>query len=132
MVTMTARYFKFITMKGIIFFALLFSSLSSLAASADYTCHLRQYRIDLTLDDRSTHMWLTDTMYYDTIFQAYTGWVEKVNDKTNFHFYPTVGHTVLTFKTQDTVELPAKLNGWINGRARGFPLWDSISCRKVR
>ena len=107
--------------------------LSSSAAFAytDYVCEVRQYQVELTLtQDTSTHMWLRER--YEVLAHAYAGWVEKKDGKMIYHFYPGNAEPAqITFKAQDVIDLPEKLNGYIETKARGFLLWDRLNCRKV-
>lgn len=98
--------------------------------SEDYTCRVRQYRIDLTLtQDTSTSLFFRDG--YDVLAVGYAGWVEKAGVKTNYHFYLNqYSPMILTFKTKDTEEFPQKLVGWIDISAPFFILWDELLCSR--
>lgn len=111
--------------------ALCFLSSISALAYTDYRCEVRQYQVELTLtQDTSTHMWLLDR--HEVLAQAYAGWVEKKDAKLIYHFYPGNAEPAqITFKAQDVMDLPQKLDGYIETKARGFLLWDRLSCRKV-
>lgn len=116
-------------MKLIIALGLLFSTAAF--AYTDYRCSVRQYTVDLTLtQDRSTHMWLRE--YHEVLAQAYAGSIEKKDGKSIYHFYPGNAEPAsITFKTQDVIDLPETLNGRIETVARGFLLWDRLTCRKI-
>lgn len=114
-------------------FILGLSLLSSASAFAytDYHCEVRQYQVELTLtQDTSTHMWLLDR--HEVLAHAYAGWVEKKEGKSTYHFYPgNADNAKITFKAQDVIDLPESLSGYIETTARGFLLWDRLSCRKI-
>lgn len=115
-------------MKTLILITLFLLSSLAFARSEDYTCRVRQYRIDLTLtQDTSTSLFFRDG--YDVLAVGYAGWVEKAGVNTNYHFYLNqYSPMILTFKTKDTEELPQKLVGWIDVSAPFFTLWDELVC----
>lgn len=118
-------------MKKLILTALFLFTSSVFARSADYSCRVRQYNIDLNLtQDTSTSLFFRDG--YDVLGVGYAGWVEKAGAKTNYHFYLNqYSPMILTFKTQDTEDLPQKLVGWIDVHAPFFVLWDELVCRRI-
>ena len=118
-------------MKKLIFvFALL--STGVFAQSADYICHVRNYRLDLHLrQDRSTHFWLTDTMNHYTVSHGYPGSIERAGDKVKYLFYPgNASPVMMMFNYQDTIDLPAKLPMYIETKAGGFLLWEKMVCSR--
>lgn len=109
---------------------LLTLSFQAFSQSADYDCDVRQYDVDLTLtQDTSTSMWFRDR--YDVLAMGYAGSLEKKEGKTIYHFYPQLGPIEITFITQDTIDLPKKLSGWIHVNAPFFVLWDKLECTKI-
>ena len=125
------RYKAF--MKNILLASLLIASFNSFAESADYVCGVQHYQVELTLSpDSNTSMWLTDTLPYETISQGFAEFVEKKGSTSTYHFYPAGADEVqLTFKTQDVLDLPETLNGYIETKAHGFLLWDKLPCRRT-
>ena len=115
-------------MKKLILISFLLVSCFSFARSEDYTCRVRQYRIDLTLtQDTSTSLFFRDG--YNVLAVGYAGWVERAGVKTNYHFYLNqYSPMILTFKSKDTEELPQKMVGWIDISAPYFTLWDELIC----
>lgn len=113
-------------------FLLSFFALNTFAQSADYTCDVRQYRVDLNLrQDRSTHFWLTDTIQYDVIAQGFAASIEKRGNLTDYFFYPgNASPVMMTFKSEDIVNLPLKLSASIETKVRGFLLRDGMSCSR--
>jgi hypothetical protein len=115
-------------MKKIILLSIFIITSNLYAQSADYSCELRQYRLDLNLrQDRSTHLWVRD--YHGVIFQSFAGFVEKKGTNSHYHFYPAHSDpAVLILRTQDTIDLPNKLTGTINTKLRGFLIRDTFNC----
>lgn len=116
-------------MKYLFFIALISSS--TFAITSDYTCQTRWgVRAELTLDGKSTHVWLYEAYRRELIFQDYTKWEEKEGDEINYHFYPgSAPHTILTFKASDVASRPEKMRGWIDSRsAMGPSIWDALAC----
>jgi hypothetical protein len=116
-------------MKYLFFIALISSS--TFAVTSDYTCETRWgVRAELTLDGKSTHVWLYEAHRRELIFQDYTKWEEKKGDEINYHFYPgSAPHTILTFKASDVASRPEKMRGWIDSRsAIGPSIWDVLAC----
>ena len=97
----------------------------------DYSCRVRQYQVDMTLtQDTSTSIRMMDR--HDTLALAYAGWVEKSGADSIYHFYPgQIGTIDLTFKTQDTIDLPKKLTGTIYVNGSFFVLWDKLECNRI-
>ena len=110
--------------------ALLFSFSSfAMARSADYSCEVRQYDVDITLTgDTSTSMWFRD--YSEVLAMGYAGSVEKSGVKTIYHFYPQLGPIDMSFKTQDMLDFPEKITGRIHVNAPFFVLWDDMNCSR--
>jgi hypothetical protein len=105
-----------------------FSSFVS-ARSADYSCEVRRYEVDITITgDTSTSMWFRD--YSRVLAMGYAGSVEKSGIKTIYHFYPQLGPIDMTFKTQDMLDFPEKLTGRIHVNAPFFVVWDDMSCTR--
>jgi hypothetical protein len=117
-------------MKMLILFLFLTLSQWSLAISEDYHCEVRQYDVDITLtQDTTTSMWFRQN--HEVLAMGYAGWVEKKGAKTTYHFYPGQFSPIeMTFKTQDTVDLPNRLTGWISVSGPFFSLWDELNCVK--
>ncbi len=131
---MAGVFFLFYTgsMKNTLIFALFFVSLNAFSQSAAYVCDVRNYRLEINLRaDISTDMWLIDTFNRDVIAMGFAGSIEKKGDKSIYNFYPGNGYPVkLTFKTQDAIDFPPRISGHIDTRARGFLLWENLSCRR--
>lgn len=119
-------------MKKFILTALMLMSLNGFAQTADYSCDIRRYRLDVTLtDSTSTSMWLTDTYNYSTIAQGYAKSISRSGDKTVFSFYPGQADPMkLAFKTQDITDLPDMIKGSIDTMAGGFILREKMDCYK--
>ena len=117
-------------MKYFISSLLIASSFSVSAFEDNYTCRVRQYRIDLTLtQDTSTSLFFTDG--YDINAIGYAGWIEKSQEETRYHFYSSrYSPMILTFKTKETQELPENIVGWIDVSAPFFSLWDKLICKR--
>lgn len=115
-------------MKKIIF---LFAFTSfSVFGFADYQCSVRQYRVDLSIDGQSSHMWLFDG--FEVVGQSYVSWIETKEKETTFHFYPgNEGPAKLIFKNEDVANLPKKMRVWIDAKANGWSIWDYLDCNKV-
>jgi hypothetical protein len=115
-------------MKTLLMIFLVCISNHAYSLSEDYHCDVRQYDLDITLtQDRSTSMWFRDR--YDVLAMGYAGSVEKKGDKTIFHFYPGQFSPIdLTFKTQDTIDLPEKILGQIYISGPFFSLRDDLTC----
>ena len=96
----------------------------------DYTCRVRQYQVDMTqTQDTSTSMRFMDR--HETLALSYAGCVEKSGSDSIYHFYPGQFGTIdITFKTQDTIDLPEKLTGTIYVKGNFFVLWDKLECTK--
>jgi hypothetical protein len=117
-------------MKALIFIALLTIS-SAFAATADYSCQVRGYRIDFFMTrDSSTTVWLTNTDHHHTITQGYVKVIEVKGTKSIYHFYGSNGKLDLTFNTEDTVNLPAVMPAHIDTTADGFLLIERLQCYK--
>jgi hypothetical protein len=114
------------------FFILFLMGLSTFtyAFSEDYDCEVRQYDVNITLtQDTSTSMWFRQN--YDVLAMGYAGWVEKKDGKSIYHFYPGQFSPIeITFKTQDTIDLPVKLRGMIYISGPFFSLWDELHCTR--
>ena len=117
-------------MKMILFAGLMFLSLNGFAQSADYTCDIRRYRLEVSLTDSiSTSMWLTDTDNHHTVAQGYAKTISRKDGKTIFSFYPGQADPMkLTFKSQDVIDLPSEIQGSIDTMAGGFILREKITC----
>ena len=121
---------KPLPMKILFLLMILILSVPTFALSEDYDCSVRQYDVQITLtQDTSTSMWFRER--YDVLAMGYAGWVEKNGAKSIYHFYPAQFSPIeITFKTQDTIDLPAKLMGWISVSGPFFSLWDKLDCTK--
>lgn len=119
-------------MKKLMLTSLMLISMNGFAQSADYSCDLGRYRLDVTLTpDTSTSMWLTDVYNHTTIAQGYAKAVSKVGDNTVYSFYPGQADPMkLTFKTQDIIVFPKIIKGSINTKAGGFLLIEKMDCDK--
>jgi predicted RecB family nuclease len=119
-------------MKKIISLILLTLSFHAFSQSADYVCDVQNYRVEINLrTDTSTHMWLTDRSDQRTIAQAYAGSIETDHAYSIYHFYPgNADEAKLTFRTQDAVNFPGRIYGYIETKARGFLLNDYLTCSK--
>jgi hypothetical protein len=116
-------------MKTLLLILLASTSTYVFSRTSDYDCTVRQYVVDLTLtQDTSTSMWLKDR--YDVMAMGYAGSLEKKEGNTIYHFYPQLGPIELTFRTQDTIDLPENLYGWIHVNAPFFVLWDKMECSR--
>ena len=115
-------------------FATLFllSSATCFAQSADYSCEVLNYRVDLTLTtDESTSMWLSDTMTYETVLQGYANFIEKNGASSIYHFHQdSVGDLSLTFKTSDAVDLPQRISGVIQTTVRPILMREAVVCSR--
>lgn len=101
-----------------------------MARSADYRCDVRSYDVYVTLtQDRSTRLLLKEN--YHVLANAYAGSVEKKSSNTVYYFYPQLGPIELTFKTQDTVDLPEKLFGRIFVNAPNLFFNDKLNCVRI-
>jgi hypothetical protein len=117
-------------MKKILIAMTILLSSHSHAASADYRCEVRSYRVNLTIDGSSTLMWLYD--YYGVLGFGYVNWIETKKDEKIFHFnLSNEGPAKLFFKSSSIEALPLKMTGWIEANARGFLLWDALKCHKI-
>jgi hypothetical protein len=119
-------------MKTIIASLIFLIALQVHAASSEYLCRVRQYQIELTLDGKSTHVWLRNNQ--QVIWQNYVGWIEKTDAVTRFHFYGNFPNenTILAFKNSELKIQPLILQGMIDAKIQGFLVWDSISCKKTQ
>lgn len=119
-------------MKITLIFALILLTSHAYSQSADYVCDVRNYRLEINLRaDLSTDFWLTDTFNHDVIAMGYAGFIEKKGGKSIYHFYPGNAYPVaLTFKTQDAIDFPDQIKGYIETRVRGFLLWENLTCNK--
>jgi hypothetical protein len=116
-------------MKILLTTLLLSFSSFAVARSADYSCEVRQYDVDITITgDTSTSMWFRD--YSEVLAMGYAGSLEKSGVKTIYHFYPQLGPIDMTFNTQDMIDFPEKLTGSIHVNAPFFVLWDEMSCKR--
>lgn len=117
-------------MKILLTFLFLSNFVLAFAITEDYHCEVRQYDVELTLtQDTSTSMWFKQN--HQVLAMGYAGWVEKNGSKTIYHFYPGQFSPIeMTFKTQDTVDLPERLKGWISVSGPFFSLWDELLCLK--
>ena len=114
-------------MKTITLLVLLLASTVSWARSADYRCEVRSYDVYLTLtQDRSTSIVMAEN--YRVLANTYAGSIEKKSSNTIFYFYPQFGPIELTFKTQDTVDLPGRLSGRIFVNAPFLFFRDELNC----
>lgn len=119
-------------MKKLILLASLFLSFSSFAKSVQYTCVVRYYQIDITIDGLSTSMFFKDRMSHQTLYVGYVSRIETQGNFQKYYFYPTNGHeSVLTFNAEDIANEAARTSGWIDGNF-GEMVYDSFSCFKVR
>jgi hypothetical protein len=117
-------------MKTLILIALMSFS-SAFAATADYSCQVRGYRIDFFMTrDSSTTVWLTNTDTYSTISQGFVKSIEAKGTKSIYHFYGSNGKLDLTFNTQDTIDLPDEMSALIDTTADGFLLIERLKCHK--
>lgn len=119
-------------MKKCMLTSLMLMSLNGFAQSADYSCDIRRYKLDVTLtDSTSTSMWLTDTNNYTTIAHGYAKSISRSGDKTIFSFYPGQADPLkLSFKTQDIIDFPNMIKGSIDTMAGGFILREKMDCYK--
>jgi hypothetical protein len=119
-------------MKKFMLASLMLMSLNGFAQSADYSCDIRRYRLEVTLTDSiSTSMWLTDTNTHTTISQGYAKSISRTADKTIFSFYPGQADPMkLSFKTQDIIDFPDTIKGSIDTMAGGFILREKMDCYK--
>lgn len=63
---------------------------------------------------------------------GYAGSLEKNGTNTIYHFYPgQLGTIDITFKTQDTIDLPDKLSGTIYVSGSFFVFMDKLECSKL-
>lgn len=119
-------------MKKLILFCLVLGSLSAMARPwEDYVCSARQYTVEITVtQDTSTHFWLMDG--FETLAHGYAKSLERKGEKTTYYFYPGQAEPAkITFKTQDVIDQPETIEGRIETTARGFLLWDRLTCKKV-
>lgn len=119
-------------MKKLMLSSLMLLSLNGFTQSADYSCDIRRYRLDVTLtDSTSTSMWLTDTNNHTTVAHGYAKSISRSGDKTIFSFYPGQADPMkLSFKTQDIIDLPEAIKGSIDTMAGGFILREKMDCFK--
>lgn len=114
-------------MKTITFLIIFLASTFTWANSADYRCEVRSYDVYLTLtQDRSTSMVMKEN--YRVLANSYAGSIEKKSPNTIFYFYPQLGPIELTFKTQDTIDLPERLSGRIYVDAPFLFFRDRLNC----
>lgn len=114
-------------MKTITLLVLFLASTLTWARSADYRCEVRSYDVYLTLtQDRSTSVVMKEN--YRVMANAYAGSIEKKASNTIFYFYPQLGPIELTFKTQDTIDLPERLSGRIFVNAPFLFFSDRLNC----
>lgn len=114
-----------------LFLFFVFTIGSVFAASADYSCQVRGYRIDFFMTrDSSTSVWLTNTDRHHTITQGYVKHIEVKGTKSIYHFYGQNAPLDLTFNTQDTINLPDVMSVKINTTADGFLLIERLECYK--
>lgn len=119
-------------MKKLLLASLMLLSMNGFAQTADYSCDIRRYRLDVTLtDSTSTSMWLTDTFNYTTIAQGYAGSISRSAGTTTFSFYPGQASPMkLAFKSQDIIDFPSVIKGSIDTMAGGFILRERMDCYK--
>src|SRR3989338_11715778 len=112
-------------MKIIILFLAL-TSLNSFGRSRDYTCDVRLYRLDLTLGDSSTSLWVWDKFAREYIYNGFASSREVLGSFVTYYFYPTTGaQSKLTFDQEDINELPDRLFGFIDGNF-GVLIYDDF------
>ena len=117
-------------MKKYLIILLVLISFQAFTITEDYRCSVRQYTVYITItQDTSTSMWLSE--YHNVLAMGYAKSIERKDGKTIYHFYPQLGPTDYTFKTQDTIDLPKKLSGWIHVNAPFFVLWDKLECTRT-
>lgn len=119
-------------MKNIFIIALLALSFNSFAQSKDYACDVRQYRVELILTpDTSTSFFLMDMHNYQTLANGFAANITREKGLVTYHFYPGNAHPMkLTFREDDVNNMPDKMRGYIETKARGYLLWDYVNCRK--
>ena len=112
---------------------LMFLSSVCFAASADYTCQVRNYRVDFFLiRTSSSTVSLYNQRTYHMESQGFVNWIEDKGTKTIFHYSGSgVGKFDLIFQTQDTLNFPPQMTVWIDTFANGFTLWDRMLCSKT-
>ena len=117
----------------ILFVLMMFASSFCFAASADYSCQIRNYRVDFFLiRTTSSTIWLQDQNSYEMISQGFVSWIEDKGAKTIFHYRGSAGGKLdLIFQTQDTLNFPQQMYVWIDTTANGFTLWDRMLCSKT-
>lgn len=117
-------------MKNITTLYLFLASTLSIAQTADYRCEVRNYDVYLTLtQDRSTSLVMKENFH--VLVTAYAGSIEKKSANTIYHFYPQLGPVDITFKTQDTVDLPSQLSGRIFVNAPYLFFSDKLNCKRT-
>jgi hypothetical protein len=119
-------------MKLILLLAVLLSS-TCFANSADYVCEKWSYRVEFFLiRTRSSSITVTNINHWHIVSQSYAYHIEDKADKTIFHYTGDAGGKLdLTFKKQDTLDLPKTLNVWINTMADGFPFHENLDCTRL-
>lgn len=118
-------------MKKIFLSFLFLFSFSSWAKSVSYTCAVRYYQINITLDGESTSMFLKDRQTHETIYVGYVSNIETQGNFQKYYFYPSNGReSILTFNAQDIENQVDRTSGWIDGQFNGWLIYDSFSCMK--
>lgn len=119
-------------MKKIILLLSLLMCFSSFAESIQYTCAVRYYQIDITLDGASTSMFFKDRMSHETLYVGYVSHIETQGNFQKYYFYPSNGReSILTFNAEDIANQADRTSGWIDGHF-GVMIYDSFICNKVR
>jgi hypothetical protein len=107
-------------------------------ATIDYTCRVRNYQIDLEIDNEtdgsSTFAQMRDLFNYQILFFDYVKFTETMGDKTLYHFYPSqnnVQKVLLTFRTEDIKNQERYLPGFIDlSMGVSGTIYDIVDCRK--
>ena len=114
-------------MKNIFKLLLICLSLNAFAAK-EYSCDMAWYRIELTLDNESTHIWVWDKLSRNMVFQDYTRYIQKDGANTIYYFYPTIGHeSKIYIKNSDLDNLPAKFTSFLDADF-GQMAYDYLNC----
>lgn len=124
-------------MKKLVLFFALFLTVNCFA-TINYTCRVRNFQIDLEIDNNtdsaSTFAQMRDMFNYQILFFDYVKFTETMGNKTLFHFYPAqnnVQKVLLTFITEDIQNQERYLPGFIDlSMGVSGTIYDVLDCRK--
>ena len=107
------------------------SLISQVSFAADYNCTSPFYDVDISLDDISTHIWVTDRVTDELLHMGYTAWEKKESKKVVYYFYPQSGDQTNIYVSNEVIKIdPEKMSIFVSGVFTWTPVHESMRCTR--